>query len=390
MSSRTYKARPLRTFLTIFGMSIGMSAVMFLVSLGNGLQEEMLRRITTADTLYALSVRAPQGKGDDLMTSSRGESIRRLPGVVEANGARTFEGLGKMNGLTSNMAIVFPEEGYLRLSGARTIAGTTDFEKGQSRAIVTTGVARIFGSEPSALVGNTVELYASLSQNERVSENASSPAYQAFTVAGVVESEEMTAYIPEEFLSADPKGFVYGDMRVRTSSQQNLQRVRSELVNLGYDVSAIADTVRQVEVFFTAVRFVMGFFGIIALFVSAIGMFNTMTVALLERTQEIGIMKAIGASDRYIAALFMIEAFLMGLCGGALGVLIAYVEMAAVGGVVNFAAERFGGSALQLFSTPMWFLALILVFSGAVGIVTGFIPAQRASKLDTLKAIQYK
>lgn len=366
-----------------------MSAVMFLVSLGYGLQQELLKRITTADTIYTLTVRSPQGKEVELMSPSRIAGFKDMSGVAEVAGTRLFEGSGRMDDLVSNLKLSFSDDAYFRLSGARSSAGDLSGTGGAKEVVITTGTARMFGKEPKDFVGKEIELRVASADGEGSRASQEVP-YQKFTVRGVIQAEDNMVYAPVVSFGSDVEGLPYDDFRVRTRSQGDISNVRSALIEQGYDVSAIADTVDQVSKFFTVVQFILGFFGIIALFVSAIGMFNTMTVALLERTQEIGIMKAIGATDRYIAILFMIEAFLMGVFGGLLGIVIAYIEMGILNWTINIVATRFGGQAVDLFATPMWFIILIFAFSGVVGIVTGLIPAKRASKLDTLTALQYK
>lgn len=389
LSSRTYRARPLRTFLTIFGMSIGMSAVMFLVSLGYGLQQELLKRITTADTIFTLTVRAPQGRESELMSSDHLDSFKQNPGVAEVAGTRLFDGSGRVDGLVSNLTLSFSDDAYFRLSGARSVAGDLTGSGGIKEVVITTGTARMFSKEPEDFLGEEIEVRI-IDMGEDTMNNAEDTPYQVFTVRGVIQAEDNMVYAPLESFGSDIGALPYDDFRVKTASQGDIAKVRDALVAQEYDVSAIADTVEQVGTFFTVVQFILGFFGIIALFVSAIGMFNTMTVALLERTQEIGIMKSIGATDNYIAVLFMIESFLMGVFGGLLGIVIAYIEMSIINAIVNAVATRFGGQAVHLFATPMWFIILIFTFSGVVGIITGLIPAKRASKLDTLTALQYK
>jgi ABC-type antimicrobial peptide transport system permease subunit len=370
-------------------MSIGMSAVMFLVSLGYGLQEELLKRITTADTIYTLTVRAPQGREELLMLPEKIEEFKAFNGVAEVAGARLFEGSGRVDGLISNLTISFSDDAYFRLSGARSAVGNLSGSGSAGEVVITTGTARMFNKDPADFVGKDLEIQVSFSK-EKALNAREEISYQSFRVRGVIQAEENAVYVPLESFSAEIGALPFDDFRVRMHSKEDIEKIRNIFVQKEYDVSAIADTVQQVETFFTVVQFILGFFGIIALFVSAIGMFNTMTVALLERTQEIGIMKSIGATDRYIAVLFMIESFLMGVFGGLLGIIIAYIEMAILNGAVNILATRLGGQAVDLFATPMWFITLIFVFSGVVGIITGLIPARRASKLDTLTALQYK
>jgi putative ABC transport system permease protein len=131
-------------------------------------------------------------------------------------------------------------------------------------------------------------------------------------------------------------------------------------------------------------------FGTIALFVSAIGMFNTMTITLLERTEEIGIMKSIGASDSSISVMFFMESAIMGFLGGISGVVIGWLGGKLFNILINLVATRFGGQQVNLFTTPLWLVFGVIGSSAVVGFLTGFVPARRASKIDPLDALRYK
>ena len=131
-------------------------------------------------------------------------------------------------------------------------------------------------------------------------------------------------------------------------------------------------------------------FGCIALIVSAIGMFNTMTITLLERTEEIGIMKSIGASNSMISWMFIMEATIMGFLGGLVGVIIGWLEGEILNLLINLVAAHFGGESVSLFYSPWWFVAAVIAFSAFVGLLTGLVPARRAAKIDPLEALRYK
>jgi putative ABC transport system permease protein len=153
-------------------------------------------------------------------------------------------------------------------------------------------------------------------------------------------------------------------------------------------VSSLSDTVSQVNKLFSVVNIILGLFGIITLAVSSIGMFNTMTVALLERTREIGIMRSIGASKLDILSMFIIESTLMGFFGGIAGIILGIASGQIVNLIVNIAAKYMGGKPLNLFAYPLWFLGFIVVFSIFIGFATGIGPAKRASALDPLEALR--
>jgi len=182
----------------------------------------------------------------------------------------------------------------------------------------------------------------------------------------------------------------YVGAKVKVSNSEAMTSVREQIINMGFLVSVLQDTIDQVKKIFSIVQVVLGLFGLIALTVSAIGMFNTMTVMLLERTNEIGIMRSIGVTRKDVRKLFIFEAMIMGFLGGLGGVLLGYLGgfLANIG--INVLAHYFGGQALDLFSSPTWFIVLIILFSTIIGLLTGIFPAQRAAKINPLDALRYK
>ena len=166
--------------------------------------------------------------------------------------------------------------------------------------------------------------------------------------------------------------------------------MRDTVIGQGFSVSSLSDTVAQANKVFSAVQLTLMFFGFVALSVSAIGMFNTMTIALLERTEEIGIMKSTGASRNSISLMFIMESTIMGLLGALGGVVISYLGGFIVNSLLNVVAARFGGQAINLFYSPLWFVFTIIGFGAFVGLLTGVFPARSASRIDPLEALRYK
>lgn len=155
-------------------------------------------------------------------------------------------------------------------------------------------------------------------------------------------------------------------------------------------VSALSDTIEQANQIFKIIQIVLSSFGIIALIVSAIGMFNTMTITLLERTQEIGIMKALGATSMEVWNLFLAESVVIGFFGGVGGIMLGFLIGELFNFGINILARAFGGVEVDIFYTPLWFILLIIIFSTFVGLLTGFYPARRAAKINALEALRYK
>jgi putative ABC transport system permease protein len=141
---------------------------------------------------------------------------------------------------------------------------------------------------------------------------------------------------------------------------------------------------------FKIVQYILAGFGLIALGVASIGMFNTLTISLLERTREIGIMRVLGATGSDIMKIFLIEAIFMGFGGGAFGLVTGWLITFILNTTVANLANSLGGQPTYPFLTPWYFAVGIMAVSLIIGFVTGLYPAKHASKLNPLDALRYE
>jgi putative ABC transport system permease protein len=257
--------------------------------------------------------------------------------------------------------------------------------------MISPAVLKLFAIEdPAQFIGQEVSfrLLIPVEGSDEVSEVS---IEKKFRVRGITKEEGVLNVI---MMLPELKNYVgieeYDRAQVKVVSNEFLDQVEGELIEAGYRVTALSKTVEQASKIFQGIQVVLATFGGIALIVSAIGMFNTMTVTLLERTKEIGIMRTIGASPRDIKLLFVSESIVVGFLGGVSGIVMGVALGFTVNVLLNLAASQFGGQAVQLFSFPLAFLTFIAVFSAAVGYLTGIFPARRASLLNPLDAIRYE
>ncbi len=240
------------------------------------------------------------------------------------------------------------------------------------------------------MLGKLVTL--TLFQNDasgQISRKDSFSPKEAYMIAGISDGEENIVYLSLDSLTGFPLTN-YTKLKVKCSSTQVLNQVREKIEEKGFAASSISETIDQANKVFSAIQVVLMVFGMIALIVSAIGMFNTMTIALLERTEEIGIMKAIGASRGSISLMFVMESTLMGFLGALGGVILGMIEGEILNFFINIIATRFGGESVDLFYSPLWFIMTVTAFGAFVGFMTGVFPARKASHIDTLDALRYK
>jgi ABC-type antimicrobial peptide transport system permease subunit len=182
----------------------------------------------------------------------------------------------------------------------------------------------------------------------------------------------------------------YDSAVVRVNDPVALTEVRKRLQELGFGSFSIVDQLEQFRTVFLIIDSVLGLLGGISLLVASFGIANTMIMSILERTREIGIMKAIGAEDREIKLIFFVEAAVLGVVGGVIGVLCAW----GIDAVANRLAYRFvlkpqGASFVDFFSLPPWLTVGAILFALVVSILAALYPAARAARIDPVRALRH-
>ncbi|MFC1678453.1 ABC transporter permease [Patescibacteria group bacterium] len=384
-----------RTFLTILGISVGIGAILFLVSLGYGLQVMILNQITTSDALLSLDVSTGDLSNLKLEKDSLDEIIN-IPGVEKVSPLVTTRAQLTIRDVSSELVANFADYEYFRLEGTVLKKGEfyTNEKKDEKKIIISSSALLLFNIPEEEALGKMVNFTLFVPQDEAVDEESiirdSVELGGGYEIAGIIE-EENSNYVYMPFSISENLGIEeYSKIKVKVDKDENLDLVRNTIVEKGFMVSALSDIIEQANQVFQIIQIVLASFGIVALIVSAIGMFNTMTIALLERTQEIGVMKALGATSLDIWRLFLAESIIIGFFGGMGGIILGVVGGEVFNYGINLLASALGGEKIDMFYTPYWFVILIISFSTIVGLVTGFYPAQRAARINALEALRYK
>lgn len=388
LSIRSFKTNTSRSILTVLGLGVGIGAVIFLVSLGYGLQNVILDKITTADALLTLDV----SSATDMLTLDENtvKEISSFEEVVETSPVIDISAQIIYNNETIEAMSQIIDKPFFRLSGI-TIDNGKEFTSSQAdEVIISSASAKILGYEKvEEMMGQDIKINLFIPSDDRGNVNIVN-IDKNYKVVGIINNEN-TSFIYVPIATLDEVALpIYSSLKVKTGNETQLEIVREKIIQKGLLVSSVSDTIDQTKKIFKIIQIVLGAFGMIALIVSAIGMFNTMTITLLERTKEIGIMRAIGVSDIDIAKLFLMEAVIMGSLGGASGVVIGVVCGEAFNFFINILAKNFGGQALNVFQVPIWFVLFVLGFSILTGFLTGLYPAKRAANLNPLEALRYK
>src|SRR5215813_2034735 len=300
-----------------------------------------------------------------------------------------------------------------------------------AEVILQTDEARSLSDKPEDLVGKDIVIrYASrhlLKDNDPAASGASefgaaselsvyavTPVERKLRVIGLVESKadagirgagSAGAYVPVvlaqqlEPMQAtqvrlagdrDPMSNSYQALIVRVSRSGQVEPVEDKIKQLGYNTFSLLDATRSLRRFFAILDMFLGIFGSLALAVASIGIVNTLVMAILERRREIGIMKAIGASDGDVQKLFFAEAGVMGAFGGALGVALGWTIGRVINVATNLYLKRQSLQPEQIWFVPWWLVLGAIVFAIAVSLLSGLYPAARAARLDPVQALRYE
>ncbi|MEK7625128.1 MAG: ABC transporter permease [Patescibacteria group bacterium] len=390
LSTRMFRTRPARTWLTVLGISVGISAVLFLVSLGYGLQRIILEKIVFNQALLSLTI-TPANElilFDDEALSE----LKKIPRVADIAPETSFTGQAIIDQLHGSIDVKGADARFFGYAGITARTGELFDAKETDQVVISDAVLKLWGiKSDQEVIGKQVHLQIMPARNFGTSTPLMVELSHPYTIKGVVEdSQSSYVFIPLSELAKDTEIVRYDQARVRVESNNDIESIKDIIINRGYQVASLSETVEQANKIFNVIQIVLGLFGAVALVVSSIGMFNTMTVTLLERTNEIGIMRAIGATKASLKNMFLFESLIIGFLGGVVGEVIGILMAEAFNFGVNSMAHRFGGATADLFAFPGWFISGIIVLSMVIGFLSGIFPARRAANLEPLEALRYK
>ena len=184
----------------------------------------------------------------------------------------------------------------------------------------------------------------------------------------------------------------YSQVKIIVDDMNNVDYVQQQVEDMGFNASSMASVRKEMQGQLGVIQMVLGCLAAISLLVAAIGITNTMIMSIYERTKEIGIMKVLGCFISNIRIIFLMEAGMIGLLGGAVGTIISYIISAVMnslgGGSLSQMMGIYSDGTSPVSIIPIWLVLLALAFSTLIGLISGFYPANRAVKISALEAIR--
>lgn len=389
LALRNIGHRRIRSWLTVIGILIGTAAVVALISIGQGLQRtitDQVERIMGYNTLLISSSRG-QAFGQRIRVDLA--ELRAIPGVRAAVGVRTETAYVEGPDGKGFLSVVGYEPAMDEFTGELNVTITAGGRPaGRDQVVVGARTAQVLGAQ----IGSTVRIEDRPFQVVGILARRAAQG-GGFTPVGVpindalfIPYDEMRALFPGQELVQ------YAIVKLRDGAQTEVvkEEIRASLKSAGERNASVIDfedLTARIRTMLSGVQaFLAGIAGI-SILVGGVGVMNTMYTAVLERTREIGVMKAVGAKGCHVLLLFLFESGLMGLGGGLLGLLIglgaAWAALAIVGRLFQVP------STLSPALTPALVFGALL-FSFVVGAISGVLPARRAAQLPPVDALRYE
>ncbi|MGD2250416.1 MAG: ABC transporter permease, partial [Candidatus Methanofastidiosia archaeon] len=403
-----------RTALTTVGVIIGVAAIVVLLSIGFGFEKSVTEQLEGIGDIKEITVyRSVSGFGMGMrgreeikmLDDSVVEEILKLEGVQAVVPSVSVSGTIEVVRYITSTTIT-------GIDPRRGEALNIEMEKGRflrendrDAMVVGYKIAETFVEkktlkkvEDLALLGKKAEIIVKRRNLEGEEETKSF----RMRIVGVVEEQgtqsDYKVYIPmdtavdlkewQSFQSNILKRQGYETLIVKAEDANTVTDITQEITNMGFLALSFKQIIEGLSQVFTLVQILLLGIGAIALVVAALGIINTMLMSILERTREIGIMKAIGASNTDVTKIFLMESLTIGFLGGVGGAVLGYVAAHLIDALARIYVSQQGGVAESIVSMPAWLLVFAIGFAMTVGLISGVYPARKAARLSPVDALR--
>ncbi|HOP10296.1 MAG TPA: ABC transporter permease [Oscillospiraceae bacterium] len=447
MALGNFRRRKARSVLTVLGVVIGVASIVVMISLGVALNVNFSKEMENMGDLTLVNVYPNWSEGKEVpLTDDAVKELQTIDGVIAVSPQVSLYGhfiSGKYHANVSIIGVrrdIMEKLGFTVASGemlpeTSTAAGKTfsclfgsqvasffynPRDNGSwggggiayKEAIAPGGVVVDDGEyqEPVLLVDPlTDRIQFTFDYNYKMPNtyddgNTNVAKVYTLDITGVLASEngekDYNVYVDMETALKLKKEYdkyngnktsakiTYDQIYVKAKTMNETIDIAKQIQDLGYQAYANAEWIASYQKQMQSIQLILGGIGAVSLLVAAIGITNTMIMSIYERTREIGIMKVIGCVVGDIRSLFLYEAGIIGLVGGAIGIGFSYA--------LSFVLNKVGGGSLfggmdgsKLSVIPAWLALGAVLFAVLVGLIAGFLPAHRATRLSALEAMRY-
>jgi len=389
LAYRNLFSHKMRTVLTASGVGISVAFVVFLISFGLGLQRVSTDQITNLDALQVLDVSIAKSKllfiNDETMNK-----FTKLGNVSEAYPQVSSAAKISYNQSSIDGVVYGKDNNYLRLEDMKLYSGQKYEDISVDQAIINAATQKQLSLSDNDVLNKEITVDVVV-RSELLNKDEKAKTFsKKFKIVGVISDKSAPfIYVPLHIFTDN--GVVnYSNAKIRMDNKNDVNQARLQVENMGFKVSSIKETIDQINQFFNIFQVILISFGGIAIVVACLGMFNTLTISLIEKTREVGFMKALGTMRHDIYWLFTLESVLIGAFGSIVGVTLGVMTGVLLNYGIFALASTSGNQSVELFYIPIPLVLMILAASLFVSLLTGIYPARRAARISPLDAMRYE
>lgn len=384
IAKRNLLSKRLRTGLTLAGVVIGIGAIFFLLSFGLGVQKIVTDEIIGNQSIKSIDVSSPNSQ----VLKLDSESLNRfseLPRVEQAGGSYLLPGIIRTSGAEIDTVVYGVDTPYQFISNLNATYGRLLLNEDNRHVVMNTSALEAVGiTDIEKAIGTEIELSIPIKTSA-----GNKTVVDDFILVGVISSGSGSeVFIPSHILKNEGLNS-FSLLKLVVENNSDVAGVRTQIQALGFETVSPIDTIDQINQVFKYFNIILVGFGAIGMIVAVLGMFNTLTISLLERTKEIGLMMALGARSRDMKQLFVLEALLLSVSGAVIGIAGAIFHGVILNIIMNsYAKGRGVTDSFDLFSSPWWLIVGMILFMMAVGLAVVYFPARRAERINPIDALR--
>jgi macrolide transport system ATP-binding/permease protein len=387
LAKNHFLSKMTRTFLTTLGVSLGVGSIVTLVSLGMGLQQITTQQLASLDTLVTINVSANENSAKPLDDTAV-DKLKKINNVSLVSPSMSYPVKSTYENSTASLLLTGIDQDALGFESVNVTNGKPFVAPNE--IIISNAAAKNFDiKDASTAIGKTVDLefyvFSTDGENGLKTKKVNSSAK--------ISNDDLVAaiYMPLSQLKVLSEQTKYNGIKVKVSDRKNVAVARNEVEAMGFSTTSVVDLIKQVDKIFYVTQIILGVIGGVALIVALISIVNIMTISLLERTHEVGTLKAIGATNKDIRRIFEYEVAFFGIAGGVTGVAGAWGFGILINYVIHLLLVSTNtGNYMNVFVTPAPFAIEMIILTLLVSMMAGWYPAKRASKLSPLEALRYE